>query len=155
MRTNQSVARSICICVCILALILSSGCFGTAPLSTGVSKWHSGLQWDKYSKEAMFVPLFFFVLPFTSLIDYFVLNSIAYWSTSGDPLTTAELAPADGAEMPPIVAIEPGRAVLQDPSGRAVAEVRRLEDGSVMLTDLSSGAERRIAPEELATLGPR
>jgi hypothetical protein len=154
MRTNQSVSRSICIGVCVLALILSSGCFGTAPLSTGGAKWHSGLQWDKYSKEAMFVPLFFFVLPFTSLIDYFVLNSIAYWSTSGDPLT-AELAPADGAEMPPIVATEAGRAVLQDRSGRAVAEVRRLEDGSVMVTDLSSGAERRIAPEELAALGGR
>jgi hypothetical protein len=169
MRTNQSVTRCVCIGVCILALILSSGCFGKCVLSKGVSEWHAGLQWDKYSKEALFVPLFFFVLPFTSLVDYFIVNSIAYWSTEGDPLTTAGLAPADGADKPRIagteadleeapwqMAIESNRAVLEDRSGCVVAELRRLEDGSVILTDLNSGgAERRIAPEELAARGRR
>jgi hypothetical protein len=57
------------------------GCYGSTVLSGSVSRWHAGLETeDKYVKEAVFLPLFFFVLPFTSFIDYFILNAVEFWS---------------------------------------------------------------------------
>jgi hypothetical protein len=165
MGSSRSVLR--CIAICLVALVLGSGCYGKSVLSSGVSKWHSGLQWNKYSKEAMFVPLFFLVYPFTSIVDYFILNSIDYWTVEGDPLV-AKATPAEGEKSPRIagteaelaaapyrMVIESNRSVLEDENGRPVAELRRLDDGSLALLDLKTGAERRIAPEEVASLARR
>ena len=90
-------------------------------------------------------------------------NSIDYWKAEGDPLAM-RLEPENSRRMVRVVrseadvegapwrmAIEPDRSVLEDHSGRPIAELRRLGDGSLVLTDLNSGAERRITPEEIAS----
>jgi hypothetical protein len=149
-------------CICIIALALGSGCYGKSVLSSGVSKWHSDLKWNKYSKEALFVPIFMLVLPVTSIVDYFILNSIDYWTTEGDPLA-ADAAPGKEGSSGPIarseagsapwrMTIDPSRSVLQDESGRPVTELRPAEDGSLVLTDLNTGAKRRITPAEIESL---
>ena len=88
-RASRKVAF---VCVCCLPLL--AGCFGKSPLTTGVVKWHSELEMEKYSKEALYVPIFFLVLPFTSIVDAFIVNAINFW-TKEDPLEASALtAPA-------------------------------------------------------------
>ncbi len=151
------------VCICVVALALGSGCYGKSVLSSGISKWHADLKMNKYGKEAVFVPIFFIVLPFTSLIDYFILNSIDYWRADGDPLALglepgreelgvrAVRSEADAEGAPWRMAIGSDRSILEDRSGRSVAELRRMEDGSLVLTDFATGAERRITREEIAS----
>ena len=83
--------------VCILAATLSTGCYGKCVSTTTVVKWHGDLDMNKWAKEAIYLPLFFFVLPFTSLVDHLVLNAIDFFTTEGDPLAAIP-APAPGGE---------------------------------------------------------
>jgi hypothetical protein len=160
MRHTSTVLR--CLALCVLVLALGSGCFGKCVVTQSVTKWHAGIKTDKYTKEAIFLPVFLLALPTTALVDYFIVNAIDYWSADGDPLEAAfeptdgapshSIAASDAAQTPCRMVMEPRRAVLEDESGRAIAELDRQDDGSLLLTDLRSGSERLLPPDEVATL---
>ena len=160
MRKIGQASRSIC--ACLLALTPGSGCYGKNVCFTSVTKWHGDLDWNKWAKEAFFIPIYFLVIPFTGLIDFFIVNPI-YFFSSDDPMH-AGLAPVEGApsycfvwtgeqfeEASWFTTAEPGMAVLECRSGLDVAEVRYLDDGSLVLTDVRAGTAHRVGPEGLAT----
>jgi Domain of unknown function (DUF3332) len=160
MGTSRTLARWVGIS--LVALFLCSGCYGKSVLTTKVMKWHSDLKMNKWGKEGVFLPIYFFVVAPVAFVDYFILNSIDFWKADGDPLSTSK---ADLKQTPGVLValggtdaeaaswrmtVHEDRSVLEDPTGRAVLELRRDKDGAFVLADLSSGACHRIFPEELA-----
>ena len=87
--------------LCCAALASSSGCYGKSPTTSAIVKWHHGLEMDKYSKEAVYLPVFFLALPIAALVDNFIINAIAYWSHD-DPLQAANASDSDDSEEPQI-----------------------------------------------------
>ena len=78
--SRKLISVLLVLCLVLLPLI-SSGCYGPCKLSSGVTKWHNEIEADKYTKEIIFLPVFFIAYPITAFIDYFILNIIEYWST--------------------------------------------------------------------------
>ena len=78
----RNVISVILIVMIVSSLLLSTGCYGPCMLSSGVTKWHRDIDSNKYVKELIFLPVFFIVYPITGFVDYFILNSIEYWSGS-------------------------------------------------------------------------
>jgi hypothetical protein len=115
---------------------------------------------DKWVKEGVFLPLFFFVLPFTSMLDYFVFNAIEFW-TGENPLASASLGPRtidDGdmrlvfttteTEQGPQLAVR----VYDKDSDRLVEQftLECEQDGTVVKTN---GYGRRLASARLLSDG--
>lgn len=160
MHMSRHLSRSILIG--LLALTLGPGCYGKNVCFNAVTKWHADLTWNKWAKEAFFIPIYILVIPITGLIDFFIVNPIGFFSED-DGMYTG-LLPAPSGEMHCFVwngsryevatwfmTDDPGTAVLESGAGCTIAEVRRLEDGALVLTDLGTGEERPIDAEELAT----
>jgi len=171
--------KLILVCVAaILAITMSvtPGCYGASPLSSGVMGWHKGIEGDKWVKEAIFLPLFFFVLPFTSLIDYFILNAIDFWTDEpgvassgpdtktiidGDSrLVMTRLEGEGGRQLEMkvfendvliehcLLALSPdGTVERRDGDGTILATARYLPDGGVLV---EGGETRTYSPDEVA-----
>jgi hypothetical protein len=159
------------------ALVGIPGCFGKSPVTTSVVKWHSDLQWDKFAKEAVYLPLFVLVLPFTAIIDAFVVNAINFWEKD-DPLAASNLeipggtdlaslkwesvdtpdgpgqiallAEPDGSGKAPRIVVAPRKLWVEDRDGRVVLVARTDPDGSVTVEDLLKGTEKTWSSAELA-----
>jgi len=150
-------------------LVGTPGCFGKSPLTTSVVKWHSDLDWDKFAKEAIYLPLFMFVLPFTAIVDAFVVNAINFWEkddplaanalgippgtdiaslkwelvdTPDGPRRIALLAEPDASGKAPRIVVSPSEVRVEDRDGRAV-RVARIDPGeSVTAQDFLKGTEK-------------
>ena len=79
---SRSTTSIFLILLLVLVLATNSGCYGPCILTSGVTRWHSDMEANKFVKEAVFIPVFFIVYPITILFDFFILNSIEFWSKS-------------------------------------------------------------------------
>lgn len=76
---GNSVSIFLILLLC-LGLTVNTGCYGPCKVTGAVAGWHSDLDTNKYAKEAIFLPIFIFVYPITAFVDYFILNSIEWWT---------------------------------------------------------------------------
>jgi uncharacterized protein DUF3332 len=162
---------------CVVGLLMIPGCFGKSPVTTSVVKWHSELKWGKWSKEALYFPMFILVLPITAIVDAFIVNAINFWEkddplawrdlgippgtdlarlkwesteTPAGPRKVALLAEPDGSGKAPRIVAAPGEMRVEDRDGRTVLIARTDPDGSVTVRDMVKGSSKTWSPEELA-----
>ena len=153
---NAGWTRILCV-VLVLALLpmMTVGCIGSFGAWQKLKDWNTGMNENKWVQELVFLVLNIIpVYGIAYLIDFFIINSIEFWTGENPMLSSQTIVTEDGS-VATITPVDGDRlaitVVAPDGSQREFSLERGAEmisaydaDGNLMVRASKNGAETEI-----------